>query len=141
MSRFLVEQAALLPVAVPLLTAAVLALLWSWPRAQRVVSLLGLAVTVAAAGNLLLRVLDGGMQVIEFGGWPAPFGISFAADRLSASLVVISGVLGVAVGVYGLVSVSQRQAKAGYYVLLQGLLAAVNGAFLTGVEFTRFDGQ
>ena len=138
MSRFLVEQAALFPVAVPLLTAAVLALLWPWPRAQRVVSMLGLAVTAAAAGNLLLLVIDGGMQVIEFGGWPAPFGISFAADRLSASLVVISGVLGVAVGVYGLVSVSQRQAKAGYYVLLQGLLAAVNGAFLTGDLFNLY---
>lgn len=138
MSRFLVEQAVLLPVVLPLLTAALLALLWSWPKVQRVVSMLGLAVTAAAAVNLLLRVLDGGMQVLEFGGWPAPFGISFAADRLSAVLVVISGVLGLAVGVYGLVSVSRRQAKAGYYVLLQGLLAAVNGAFLTGDLFNLY---
>lgn len=138
MSRFLVEQVVLLPVVLPLLTAALLALLWSWPKVQRVVSMLGLTVTAAAAVNLLLRVLDGGMQVIEFGGWSAPFGISFAADRLSAVLVVISGVLGLAVGVYGLASVSQRQAKAGYYVLLQGLLAAVNGAFLTGDLFNLY---
>ncbi len=138
MTGLLLEQAAMLPVALPLLTAALTALLWSWPRAQRAVSLMGLVLTAAAGVSLLLRVLDTGIQVIEFGGWAPPFGISFAADRLSAVLVLISGVLGVAVGLYGLVSVGDRQARAGYYVLLHGLLAAVNGAFLTGDLFNLY---
>jgi len=138
MSTFLSEQAALLPVALPLLSAALIALLWAWPTAQPAVSMLGLLAMGAAALNLLLVVLAGGLQVIEFGGWPAPFGISFAADRLGAALVLISGLLGVAVGVYGLASVSRRQAKAGYYVLLHGLLAAVNGAFLTADLFNLY---
>ncbi len=136
--EFVRSQAALWPVVVPLATAALLALLWLWPRAQRAVSLLGLAATAAAAVLLLSEVLAGGVQVLEFGGWRPPFGIAFAADRLGASLVLVSGTLGVAVGLYGLAGVGVRRTRAGYHVLLHGLLAAVNGAFLTADIFNLY---
>ncbi len=138
MSAFLTEQAVLLPVILPLIAAAVLAVCWVWPRVHRTVSLAASAVTALAAVNLLVRVLEEGTQVLAFGGWPAPFAISFAADHLSAALVVISGLLGVAIGIYAFATTGRRQVRTGYFVLLQGLLASVNGAFLTADLFNLY---
>ena len=35
--------------------------------------------------------------MLQVGGWPAPFGITLVADLLSAVMVVMVGVIGVAV--------------------------------------------
>jgi multicomponent Na+:H+ antiporter subunit D len=62
-------------------------------RASRVVSLLaGGAMGVAALG-LVQATSDGDVLVHAFGGWRPPFGIAFAADRLSALFVALHAVL------------------------------------------------
>ncbi len=135
---WLSDQLLLWPVLVPLLAAALCAVLWTRPRAQRYVSLAATLVMAAASFALLAEVARGGLLSMTFGGWPVPFGISFAADRLGAVMVTITGVLAVAVGVYGLAEVRRRQERAGFHPLLLGMLASVNGAFLTGDVFNLY---
>jgi multicomponent Na+:H+ antiporter subunit D len=93
---------------------------------------------LAASLLLLDTVIDRGVQVARFGGWPAPFGVVLAADALSAAMVVITGVLGLAAMLFGSADVRRRQERAGFHMLVQGLFAGVNGAFLTGDIFNLY---
>ncbi len=138
MSAFVVDQLLLWPILIPLLAAALTAVLWTNRRAQRWISLTAIVLMSAASLLLLAEVMGGRMLVMTFGGWDPPFGISFTVDRLAAAMVAITGVLALAVGFFGLAEISGRQERAGYYPLLQGLLAAVNGAFLTGDIFNLY---
>ncbi|MBL0943380.1 MAG: Na+/H+ antiporter subunit D [Hydrogenophaga sp.] len=127
-----------LPVAVPLATLALCALLHSRPRAQRAVSLLGSAGLLLASMLLLGAVFDGAVIATQFGDWAAPFGISFAADLLSAAMVVITGLMAVAVSVYALADGARERERAGFHPLYHGLLLGVTGAFLTGDLFNLY---
>ncbi|HEJ2966707.1 TPA: Na+/H+ antiporter subunit D [Pseudomonas aeruginosa] len=138
MIEFVASQVLLWPVVIPLLASALCAVLWTQTKAQRAVSLAALAVMAIASLGLLLDIMSSGILSVTFGGWPAPFGISFVADRLSAAMVAITGILSLAVGVFGLADIRRRQEHAGFYPLLHGMLAAVNGAFLTGDIFNLY---
>lgn len=127
-----------LPLAFPLLGVALCALCWKRPRAQRAISLAASLGLLLSAAALLCAVHDGTILVTQFGAWAAPFGISFVADMLSGAMVVITGLIAVAVGVYGLVDGAQERENAFYHPLYQGLLLGVTGAFLTGDLFNLY---
>ena len=126
------------PVLIPLATAALTGLLWAWPKAQRSVGFIGLLLLFAASVTLTVVVIREGVIASQFGGWPAPFGISFVADPISAALVAISGLLAVAVGIFALAEIGPRRERNGFHPLFHGLLAGVNGAFLTGDIFNLY---
>jgi multicomponent Na+:H+ antiporter subunit D len=127
-----------LPILVPLSTAAILMLAPKRPLLQRWIALTGSVVLLASAIALFDRVNTGGIQVIQIGGWPAPFGISLVADLLAAMLVVAVGVVGVAVTAAAFAGVDPRREAFGYHPLLQILLMGVAGAFLTGDLFNLY---
>lgn len=138
MMALITSQVLLWPVTVPLLASALCATLWTQPRMQRWVSMAALVLMAVASLGLLVEVMDGDVLSVTFGGWSAPFGISFVADRLGAAMVAITGILALAVGIFGLGDIRRRQEHAGFYPLLHGMLAAVNGAFLTGDIFNLY---
>ncbi|HWK97062.1 MAG TPA: Na+/H+ antiporter subunit D [Pseudolabrys sp.] len=127
-----------LPIVFPLAGVAICALLWNRPGAQRLVSLGASAGLFAAALFLLYATFDGTVLTTQFGSWAAPFGISFVADMLAAAMVTITGLMAVAVGVYGLAGDAPRREQALYHPLYQGLLLGVTGAFLTGDIFNLY---
>ena len=90
------------PILVPLATCAVTAMLWSRPDDQRRVGLAGASLLLVATVALLAEVLRAGMVVGQMGDWPAPFGITLVADHLSAAMLVITGLMGVAVAIYAM---------------------------------------
>ncbi len=127
-----------LPVVLPLVTACVGILLGaSRPLATRI-AWLGTFALAGASGLLLHRVAGQGIASVQFGDWPAPFGISFVADALAAVMVMITGVIALASVTYSLVTVSGEQRGHGFHPVLQLLLAGVNGAFLTGDLFNLY---
>src|SRR5690606_15362689 len=126
------------PVLIPLAASALCMMLWHRPRAQRAVYLPTLVLMFFAAMALLWQVSAHDVLALTIGGWQAPFGISFIADRLSAAMVLVTGVLTLAIGVYSLSTTRRRHVRNGVYPLLFGLLAAVNGAFLTGDIFNLY---
>lgn len=126
------------PVIVPLLASGACALFWRAPAIQRAINLTALATMLAASLALLRTVSEAGVLALTFGGWQAPFGISFVADRFSAAMVTVTAVLALATGVFSLAATHRRQVHNGVYPLMLGLLASVNGAFLTGDIFNLY---
>lgn len=138
MTGFLTLHAPLWPVLLPILGAGLAACLWKSPRAQRLVSALCITLLLAASLLLLVAVYREGILAIRFGDWAAPFGIVFVADALAAAMVAITGILAAAVMTFGLADIRRREEQAGFHPLLLGMLAGVNGAFLTGDIFNLY---
>jgi multicomponent Na+:H+ antiporter subunit D len=127
-----------LPVLVPLATAILCLALRPWRAAQRAASVAGAAILLAVAVALLARVDRSGIQVMQLGGWPAPYGISLVADLLAAIMVLLTGITGLAVAVYSLGSIDARREAHGYHALFHVLLMGVGMAFLTGDLFNLY---
>jgi multicomponent Na+:H+ antiporter subunit D len=127
-----------LPILVPLSTAAVLMLAPRRPAPQRWISLIGSVLLLASALLVFLRVDATGIQVLQISAWPAPFGITLVADLLAAALVVAVGVVGTATSGVAFSGVDPRREAFGYHPLLQILLMGVAGAFLTGHLFNQY---
>ncbi|PRY93112.1 multisubunit sodium/proton antiporter MrpD subunit [Hasllibacter halocynthiae] len=125
------------PLIAPFLTAVAAFLLRFTPLGHWV-SVGGMALQLVAAGALMAVVLDQGVVAAQMGGWPAPFGITLVADRLSAVMVVITAITGLAVAVYALGDVTRRMEELGYHALFNILIGGVTGAFLTGDLFNLY---
>ena len=128
----------LLPILIPFLTAIGVLLARRGPRIRRGLSLGGAVLLLIAAIELLVLVWQDGVQVVQVGGWPAPFGITLVADLLSAIMVLLAALMGLGVIVYGRGTVGQHAEHFGYSALLLLLLMGVNGAFLTGDMFNLY---
>jgi multicomponent Na+:H+ antiporter subunit D len=127
-----------LPIIIPLLAAAVSLLVWRSRQLQRLLAIAGSLALFGSALLLLGLVADQGIQAVQMGNWPAPFGITLVADLFSAIMVTLAGFIGFAVTVYSIGSVDSRREAFGYYPLLLILLMGVCGAFLTGDLFNLF---
>ena len=127
------------PVVLPLvagaLDAAVRRAAAAVKAAIKVVSTFALAAMAVAAADRRAR-RPGGSRSICSAGWPAPFGIVLVLDRLSALMLVLTGVLASASLVFSLARWHRRALH--FHALFQFLLMGLNGAFLTGDLFNLF---
>jgi multicomponent Na+:H+ antiporter subunit D len=128
----------LAPLVIPLAAAAVSILLWRYRLAQRAIGLASSFALLVSSLILLWIVQRDGIQVVQVGGWPAPFGISLVADLFSAIMVSLAGIIGAAGAVYSIANIDQRRESYGFHPLYQILLMGVCGAFLTGDIFNLY---
>ncbi|MFH7586530.1 Na+/H+ antiporter subunit D [Oceanimonas smirnovii] len=127
-----------IPILIPMLAGALCLTCWRWRNVQRWISVFSGAGLLVASVVLLQKVQTDGIQVAHMGSWPAPYGISLVADLLSAIMVVVTGIIGLAVAVYSLATMTRSHEAFGYYPLLHLMLAGVVGAFLTGDIFNLY---
>ncbi len=133
-------NALIVPVLVPFLTTIALALLTGRPRAQQALAV-GSAAGLTAFVFWLTWYVDGyGIQTMVVGGWSAPWGVAFVADRLACIMLCLSMLVGTVVTVYTIWTVEPRQQAYFFYPLLQVLLLGVNWSFITGDLFNLFVG-
>ena len=130
--------ALVLPIVVPLTTAAILLLAPRRPLLQRWIALAGSLLLLGSTLLVFQRTEAEGIQVLQVSAWPAPFGITLVADLLAAMLTVAVGVIGVAVTTAAFAGVDPRRESFGYHPLIQILLMGVSGAFLTGDLFNLY---
>lgn len=128
----------LLPLLIPLATAIAAIFARKQRRTQRVISVCGSAALFAAAAALLATVHEEGIQTFQAGNWPAPFGITLVVDLLSALMVMVTGLVGLAVVVYSLEHTDIEHEAIGYHPLLHVLLLGVCGSFITGDLFNLY---
>ncbi|KRC87406.1 cation:proton antiporter [Terrabacter sp. Root85] len=137
-----------LPVLLPLLGAALTLAFRRSPRLQRGVSIAVLAAVVAVAGALVWQTDVNGPQVLWLGAWQEPLGISLVADRLSALMLLVSGIVTLLVLVF---AIGQGQADSDdesesetpltiFHPTYLVLSAGVANAFLAGDLFNLFVG-
>lgn len=127
-----------LPLLIPLATAALSLLAWQRIALHRALAVVGATALLLASSALLARVWTYGICATQEGSWPAPFGITLVADLFSAIMVVLAGVVGLMVVLFSLGSIDRRREAFGYYPLVHTLLLGVCGAFLTGDLFNLY---
>ncbi|WEZ82468.1 monovalent cation/H+ antiporter subunit D [Rhizobium sp. 32-5/1] len=132
----------ILPILLPMATAAALIPIDDRNRTLKGVLSFASTVVLFFAAIILVTLAASSQDAADsafvymLGNWPAPFGIVLVLDRLSALMLALSAVLGLAAQVYAMA----RWHTAGYHFhsLFQLLLAGLNGAFLTGDLFNLF---
>lgn len=128
----------ILPILVPFFTMLVLALLNGYFRLEKMIAVLSTAGLTAWVFWLLFYVDTNGIQVAIIGGWAAPWGVAFVADRLAVIMLALSTSLATLVQLYSFWTVTETQQKYFFYPLMQGMLLGVNWAFITGDVFNLF---
>lgn len=126
-----------LPILAPFATAAILFLLRG-RKASGWISVAGAVISLVLAIRLLLGVLDRGVIATQISGWAAPFGITLAADYLSAAMVLITAIIALTVALWSMAEVGQTSQRMGWHGLFQALIGGVTGAFLTGDLFNLY---
>lgn len=132
MSWFLV-----LPLLVPFATA-VLSFLYRKRESGKWIAVTGSLVALLAALALMVQVLNADVVVGQMGNWPAPYGITLAADRLSAVMVLLTAIAGLAVTLFAAGEIDEELEELGFHSVTQILLGGVTGAFLTGDLFNLY---
>lgn len=127
------------PVVLPLVTAAVLLLIGdSRRRLSSTVNIAATLVGLAFAVIFAWQIHGGGGAIAVYltSNWEAPFGIVLVADRLSALMLVLVGIVSTGAALYA--AAAWSRAGAYFNPLFQIQLMGVNGAFLTGDLFNLF---
>ena len=129
------------PILLPLLTAALVLLMSESQRRLKawtsvISSVGGLLVAVALLIWVDRSGAPGAIGVYLPSNWAPPFGIVLAIDRLSALMLVLTGIASVASVLFSIA----RWHRAGvhYHPLYQIALVGLNGAFLTADLFNLF---
>ncbi|QXE09618.1 MULTISPECIES: monovalent cation/H+ antiporter subunit D [Pseudomonas] len=129
------------PILLPLLTAAVMLMLGEKHRPLKAKinlfsSLVGLFISVMLLQWTQTTGVPGSIGVYLPGNWQAPFGIVLVVDRLSALMLVLTGIIGVS----SLLFAMARWDGAGssFHALFQIQLMGLYGAFLTADLFNLF---
>ena len=127
-----------LPVALPLLAAALATVLYRSRPAQRVVAVAAVAASLGCAVALLVRVEADGVQSVQAGAWPAPIGITLVADLFSALMLVVSLATVLAVLVFAIGQPGVDRDQPVFHPVYLVLTAGVAQSLVTGDLFNLF---
>lgn len=128
-----------LPIVAPLAAAILCLALYRSARGQRLVSLAtAVAVNAYLALGLWPQVRQGTVVTVQMGNWPAPYGITLAADLLTLVMLALAAITGLAVLVYAAAWLDGDSEETFFYPLYNILLMGVSGAFLTGDIFNLY---
>jgi multicomponent Na+:H+ antiporter subunit D len=133
-----VELIIVLPIIFPLLISVLSIFFW-WKRdVQRIFNIIGAAGLLLVCLWLFITVLEKDIITVQIGSRIAPFGITLAADYLSAIMILATGILGSGAAIYSLVSMDIARINYGYFPLFHFLMAGICGAFLSGDIFNLY---
>ncbi|MFJ4195399.1 monovalent cation/H+ antiporter subunit D [Pseudomonas sp. NPDC089534] len=129
------------PILLPLLTAAIMLMLGERHRPLKAKlnlasSLVGLGIAVALLAWTQTTGVPGSIGVYLPGNWQVPFGLVLVVDRLSALMLVLTGIIGVSALLYAMAR--WDGAGSSFHALFQIQLMGLYGAFLTADLFNLF---
>jgi multicomponent Na+:H+ antiporter subunit D len=131
-------NAVVLVILVPFLTAVALALMSGRRHVEQLLNAASCIAQTAFSFWLLATVDREGIQVTMLGGFLAPYGIAFVADRLACAMLCVSTSLASVVAVYTPWTVTRAQQTHFFFPLFQIMLLGVNWSFITGDLFNLF---
>jgi len=129
------------PILLPLLTAAIMLMLGEKHRPLKAKinlfsSLLGLGISVLLLQWTQTTDVPGSIGVYLPGNWQVPFGLVLVVDRLSALMLVLTGIIGVSALLFAMAR--WDGAGSSFHALFQIQLMGLYGAFLTADLFNLF---
>jgi len=123
---------------IPAITALACLATQNRPGLNRWIGVAGSTLLLIVSLLLFRQTVADGFVVLQSGAWPAPFGITLVADLLSASMVLITGIVAFAVALYAIQDIEEALLKSHFFALFHLLLMGVNGAFITGDLFNLY---
>jgi multicomponent Na+:H+ antiporter subunit D len=127
-----------LPILSQLLFGAVGIFFIGRPDIQKKLGLASSTLLLLITVYIFFAVRTQGVIVLRVGSWPAPYGITLAADTLAAIMLLMTGIMAFAVSLYSFSAIDERRAAFGHHILTQFLLMGVCGALLTTDLFNLF---
>lgn len=131
-----------LPVLLPLGAAGLSLALGRFADIQRILGIVVLGAIIVDAVILLKTADTHGPVVLQMGDWEAPIGITLVADRLSALLLLVSGIVTFAVLIFSIgqriTDYGRQQSSTTFHPVYLTLCAGVSLAYLTGDLFNLF---
>jgi multicomponent K+:H+ antiporter subunit D len=129
------------PILLPLLTAAIMLMLGEKHRPMKAKinlfsSLLGVGISVLLLQWTQTTGVPGSIGVYLPGNWQVPFGLVLVVDRLSALMLVLTGIIGVSALLFAMAR--WDGAGSSFHALFQIQLMGLYGAFLTADLFNLF---
>ncbi|PZW90886.1 multisubunit potassium/proton antiporter PhaD subunit [Pseudomonas sp. 478] len=129
------------PILLPLLTAAMMLMLGEKHRPLKAKinlfsSLVGLGIAVLLLQWTQETGVPGSIGVYLPGNWQVPFGIVLVVDRLSALMLVLTGIIGVSALLFAMAR--WDGAGSSFHALFQIQMMGLYGAFLTADLFNLF---
>lgn len=123
---------------IPLL-AAFLIVLFSWKKD-------GLAIAISASSVICLLVLSiigftsslDNTITYQMSNWDFPVGIILVMDALSASMLIMVGIISFTSVIYSIQYIRKVDVSGNYYALFLLMVAGMNGVILTGDLFNLF---
>src|SRR5690625_2632936 len=128
----------LYPIFVPLVISVLLLFFWRRSKLQRRISFFGNLLNVYVSVLLFHQVWTEGILIVQSGNWQAPFGISFVGDTLAVTLVLLTSIVGLLVGVFAIPTIGRRRINYGFFPIFHFLILGLNGSFLTGDIFNLY---
>jgi len=108
-------------------------------RVVQAYALTGTGLTAVSAFKLFQLAYSSKEPLIyTFGGWTAPVGIIYEADRMSALITLVTAALMFLITVYSYRYLKGKSGLEWYYTLYLGLEAGLLGVLLTGDAFNLF---
>ena len=127
-----------MPILIPLTTLILCLLVKRRHAWVALISMTGAVLLLLTGIWLVVLASQGVVLSGQMGGWDAPYGISLVIDRLSAVMVAITGIIGLATLVY----VHRQPMPADFLrdnnLFVQGLLTGICGAFVTADIFNLY---
>jgi multicomponent Na+:H+ antiporter subunit D len=111
---------------------------WKNIKIQKALTIIGNFIALGVAILIFIYTWKHGTHVVNAGNWEAPFGIVFVGDMLSATLILLTALSGLAVSIFSVVSVINARLRFGFFSVYHFLLLGLNGAFLTGDIFNLY---
>lgn len=127
-----------LPMFIPIFVAILLVFLRQQVKTQKVIVFLSMLLLIAVNFTLLFQVKNEGIQTLAFGGWEAPFGITFVADSFAMLLVLTASIVSLCCILFAFRCLDSQYETMFVYPLILLMIAGVNGSFLTGDLFNLF---
>jgi multicomponent K+:H+ antiporter subunit D len=129
------------PILLPLLTAAIMLMLGEKHRPLKarlnlLSSLIGLGIAVLLLQWTQTTDVPGSIGVYLPSNWQVPFGLVLVVDRLSALMLVLTGIIGVCALLFAMAR--WDSAGSSFHALFQIQLMGLYGAFLTADLFNLF---
>jgi multicomponent Na+:H+ antiporter subunit D len=126
------------PILFQLFAGTVLLFFWTKIQLQKVLSILFSIISLGLGIWLFMLTWTEGIQFTYAGNWDAPFGISFVSDLLSATLVLIASISGLAVTLFSVGTMREERLKFGFFPIVHFLIMGLCGAFLAGDMFNLY---
>jgi multicomponent Na+:H+ antiporter subunit D len=127
-----------LPMAIPMVAAAVSIIGGRWRLFQRIVSIVALTASLGVSIALLVGADNDGFVVHRSGGWSAPLGITLIVDRLAGLMLVVSSLVLLAVMVYAIGQAGQERQRVVFHPVYLVLATGVSASFVTADLFNLF---